>query len=180
MLSLRANISKKVLSYFFLHEEKELYLNEMCRRFNLDRGNLVKKLKEFEQEGILTSEWKGNQKYYHLNASFPLKEEYKKIILKTVGIEQTLRDALKKIKGIHKAFLFGSYAQNKMDSLSDLDLMVIGDHNTIDLQRKIARLQKEIDREINVISIHSEEFQNKSKKDPFFKRILKKKKIDLL
>lgn len=180
MLSLRSNISKKVLSYFFLHEEKELYLNEMCRRFNLDRANLVRKLREFEQEGVLKSEWKGNQRYYHLNPSFPLREEYKKIILKTVGIEQTLQDLLKKIKGVRKAFLFGSYAQSQMDAASDLDLIVIGEHSTIDLQREIARLQKEIDREINVISLSLDEFQNKSKKDPFFQRILKNKKIELL
>jgi predicted nucleotidyltransferase len=180
MLNLRSVISKKILGYFFLHEEKELYLNEMCRRFNLDRGNLVKKLRELEAEGVLKSEWKGNQRYYHLNPSFPLIKEYKKIILKTIGIEQTLKSLLKKIKGVEKAFLFGSYAQNKMDSLSDLDLIVIGEHNTIALNREIAQLQKEIDREINVISIDSDEFEAKRKKDPFFQRILKKEKIELV
>ena len=32
----------------FLHEEAELYVNEMARKFSLDDGNLSRKLKELE------------------------------------------------------------------------------------------------------------------------------------
>ena len=44
MISLRSKITQQVLSYFFLHTEAELYLNEISRKLDLNRGNLTKKI----------------------------------------------------------------------------------------------------------------------------------------
>ncbi len=157
-----------------------MYVNEICQRFSIDRGNLVRKLNELENEGILKSRWRGNQRYYRLNPSFSLLKEYKKIILKTVGLEHSLKEVLRQVKGIKEAVLFGSYARDRMDLLSDLDLLVVGDHKTIDLQRAIARLQAELSREINVIHMSPDEYAMKRKKDPFLLSVLKKKRVPVL
>ncbi len=180
MISLRSRITQAVLGYFMLHEGAELYINEMARRFSLDDGNLTRKLKELETEGILRSEPKGKECYYSLNPSFPLLKEYKRLILKTVGFEHRLREALREVKGIQQAILFGSYAADKMNVSSDLDLLVIGKHDTIALQRKIAELQKTTDREINVISMSEEEYKRKRKTHPLLKSIHQKKSISIL
>ena len=71
MISLRSKITRGVLSNFFLHEDSSLYINEIARLFGLDRGNLIRKLKALECEGILKSEFNGNQKYYSLNKDYP-------------------------------------------------------------------------------------------------------------
>ncbi len=180
MISLRSDITQKVLGYFMLHYRAELYINEMARRLSVDDGNLTRKLKELEKEGILKSELKGQEKYYSLNRSFPLVQEYKKIILKTVGLEQQLKELLKPIKGLKNAYIFGSYATDKMDASSDIDLMVVGNHSTIEVQKKIAEIQKSVNREINVINLSREEYAKKQKSDPFIKSILRKKKIQIL
>jgi len=180
LLSLRSKITQKLLGHFFMHEGVSLYVNEMCRRFGADRGNLVKKLKELEEEGLLKSEWRGNQRYYFLNSSFPLLKEYKSIILKTVGFEQALKKTLQEVAGVQKAILFGSYAQDKMDLSSDIDLLVIGVHDTLELQKKISQFQKSVDREINVISMGTTEYNRKQKRDHLLKSIDQKKSIPVL
>ena len=180
MFSLKSKITRSVLGYFMLHEKAELYVNEMARRFSLDDGNLARKLKELEQEGILKSRLRGKERYYSLNSSFPLLKEYKRIILKTVGFEGTLSNALKQLKGVEKAYIFGSYAEDKMDVASDVDLIVVGNHSTVELQKKISEVQKSVDREINVISMGSYEYQKKMKRDPFLKSVHLKKKIIIL
>ncbi|MBI1869717.1 MAG: nucleotidyltransferase domain-containing protein [Chlamydiae bacterium] len=179
MISLRSKITQAVLGYLMMHENAELYVNEMARRLLLDDGNLSKKLKELQREGILNSQLKGKERYYSLNASYPLLNEYKRIILKTVGFEYVLKEVLEKIRGLEHAYLFGSYAQNKMDSASDIDLLVIGNHSTIELQKKMAEVQKSMDREINVISVSELEYEKKQKKDPLF-RSIKEKKIQVI
>lgn len=179
MVSLRSRITQAVLGYFMLHEDSELYVHEMARRLSLDQGNLDRKLKELEKEDILKSDLRGKERYYSLNASFPLLQEYKKIILKTVGFEQSLKQLLKTVKGLEHAYLFGSYARNKMDRSSDIDLLVVGDHSAIELQRKIAEIQKSVKREINVISMSAGEYRKKQRSDPFLKSILQKKKVQL-
>ena len=179
MISLRSKITQAVLGYFMLHNESQLYVNEMARRLSVDQGNLDRKLKELEKDGLLKSELKGKERYYSLNRSFPLLKEYKKIILKTVGFEHALKESLKQVRGLKRAIIFGSYAEDKMDVASDIDLLAIGSHDTINLQRNIGALQKTLDREINVISMSESEYQKK-KNDPLLKSIQEKKKINIL
>lgn len=179
MISLRSTITQEVLSFFFAHEEASLYVNELARRLGLDSGNLTRKLIELEKEGLLRSELKGHQKYYSLNPTFPLLNEYKQIVLKTVGLERKLSEALKELPGIKRAFLFGSYAENKMDTFSDIDLMVIGDHSSLELQKRMSELQKKMNRDINVINLTEQEFKNRKKSDPLIKSVLSKPKISL-
>ena len=80
MISLKSAITFKILSYFFLHPQESLYINELGRKFHLDKRNLVKKLRELEQEGILQCRVIGNVKLYSINPEYPLYNEYNKII----------------------------------------------------------------------------------------------------
>ncbi len=181
MISITSKIAQSLLAFYFLHEDESLYVNELVRRLELDKRNLVKKLTEFEREGIFKSEIIGNQKYYSLNKKYPLYKEYKRIVLKTIGIEKQLKTALSDIKGIKRAFVYGSYAEDRMDAFSDIDIIVIGNHSTVLLHKKIAQLQKLTDREINVISISQEEFDAKvENEDPFITGILGKKRIEII
>ena len=180
MLSLKSKITQAVLGYFMLHEGAELYVHEMARRLTLDQGNLDRKLKELEKDGILKSELRGKERYYSLNASFPLLKEYKRIILKTVGLEHVLKDELQRVKGLKQVYLFGSYAKNQMDAASDIDVLAVGNHNTLELQKKISAIQKSVGREINVISLGPAEYEKKRKSDPFIKSVHHGKKIQIV
>ena len=180
MFSLRSKVTQSVLGYFMLHEQAELYVSEIARRLSLDQKNLDRKLKELEKEGIFRSELRGKERYYTLNRAYPLLKEYKKIILKTVGFEHLLKQALRRIQGLERVYIFGSYAKSKMDSSSDIDLLAIGRHNAIDLQREVSELQNSIGREINVINLSPAEYEKKRKTDPFVKSIHQGKKLQVL
>jgi len=163
-----------------LQQGAESYVNDLARTLHLDSGNLTRKLLELEETGILKSRWQGKQRYYSLNTQFPLINEYRTIILKTVGFEQTLKTALKKIPLIKSALIFGSYAKDQMDAHSDIDLLVIGDHGTLELQRTIAQVQKKVQREINVVNMSPQEYNDKKKNDPLLRSIRSGKQIELI
>ena len=177
MISLKSKITKAVLGYFIFNSADELYINEMSRKLNCDTGNLTRKLIELEKAGILKSELKGKQRYFSLNKSFPLLPEYKKIILETAGFEHLLKQSVDSIPDIDNAFIFGSYASGEIDTLSDIDLLVVGNHDTIKLQKEVAGMQKKINRQINVISMSKDEYERKKRSDPFLKEIIARKKI---
>ena len=181
MLSLRSKITEAVLGYFMLHEQAEMYGLEIARRLGLDDGNLARKLKELEQEGILKCRESGRQRYYSLDKSFPLLKQYKQIILKTTGLEHLLRDLFKKMNGVKEAYLFGSYAANQMDSTSDIDVLAIGNYDTIELRKKLSQIQKTTDREINLVGMSPTEYEKrKKKKDSLIQSFQKSKKIKLI
>lgn len=181
MISLRSKITIKLLDYYFLNPDAEVYINELARILEIDPKNTETKLKELEKEGLFKSEFRGKQRYFFLAKDNPVLEHYRQIFLKTRGIEKRLKDALNGIKGIKEAYLFGSYASNNMDSSSDIDLLAIGTHSVLELQRVITKLQKDTGREFNVMNLSEKEFEKKRKnKDPFINSIFKTKIISLI
>jgi len=68
-----------------------------------------------------------------------------------------------------------------MSTHSDLDLLVIGNHNIVFLQKKLIALQNEIGREVNSVNMSEEEFSlRKEEKDPFLSGVFSKKTIRLV
>jgi predicted nucleotidyltransferase len=180
MLSLNSKITRELLSYFFLHEDTQLYSNEIAEKLNFDKRNLYKKLKELQKEGMFVVEKAGNVSYYRLNKKYPLYKEYKSIILKTFGIEEQLKNIFINNKKVYSAYIFGSYAKDKLSVSSDIDVLVIGDADTIELQSESFNLQKKIDREINLVNMTEKELnQRKKNKDAFVQKIFGSKKIKL-
>lgn len=181
MVSLKSKVTQRVLSYFFLNPENSLYVNELARKLNLDKRNLVKKLAELEKEGILKFQARGNLKLYSINKRYSFYEEYRKIIIKTIGFEEKLRIILSEERGVVEAYIYGSYAKNSMDVYSDIDLLIVGNHKIISLQKKLSKLQKEIDREINSLNMEGEELKKRVKnKDSFIQGIFSSKYIKVL
>ncbi|MFH0763113.1 MAG: nucleotidyltransferase domain-containing protein [Candidatus Omnitrophota bacterium] len=181
MISLRSKVAIKLLDYYFLNPDAQAYINELARILDLDPKNTETKLKELEKEGLLKSEFRGKQRYFFLAKDNPVLEHYRQIFLKTHGIEKRLKDMISNIKGLKEAYLFGSYASNKMDSSSDIDILAIGSHSVLELQRVIAKLQKDTGREFNVMNLSLKEFEAKKKnKDPFLNSVFKTKTIRLI
>jgi len=181
MISLRSKVTIKLLDYYFLNPDAQVYINELARILELDPKNTETKLKEFEKKGLLKSEFRGKERYFFLAKDNPVLEHYRQIFLKTYGIEKRLKDTLRDIKGLKEAYLFGSYANNSMDSSSDIDILAIGTHSVLELQRAIAKLQKDTGREFNVTNLSLKEFEAKKKdKEPFITGVFKTKTIRLV
>lgn len=181
MISLKSQITKKILNYYFLNPGARQYTNELARSLEIDPKNLDRKLKEFEKEGLLKSEFLGKQRYFYLNNQFSLLKEYKSVFLKTCGIEEGLKTALKKLPKLESAYIFGSYAKDSMDASSDIDILLIGSHSSLEAQKAVLSLQKNIQREINIVNMTQEEFTKKKKqKNEFIKNIFSQSVIKLV
>ena len=181
MISLRSKVTQKLLNYYFLNPDKKYYVNELASALDIDKRNLVKKINEFEEEGLLHSEQQGNLRLVSINKNFPFFNEYRKIILKTIGFEKNLQESLVPLKGISQVIIFGSYAHNNLNVYSDIDCLIVGKHSVVKAQKIISELQKKSGREINPIHMDPEEFnERKKKKDPFIMNILKKKYIQIV
>lgn len=168
MISLKSKLTQKLLNFFFTNIHEKRYLNELARLLEVDPKNLDRKLKELEGDGLFESEWSGKQKYYCLNKKFPLLKEYKSLVKKSIGIENQLREVLQGVKGIQEAYIFGSYASDKMDQNSDIDILIVGEYDITEVHRPIWEIQRSIKRECNIIDMDPEEFEKrKRQKDPF-------------
>lgn len=181
MFSIRSQVKKKALNYFFLNEGSKVYINELARIIQVDPKNTYRMLISLENEGILISEFQGKQRYFYANTRHPFYKEYKTVFLKTIGVENLLKESLQKIKGLTGAYLFGSYAQDKYGPASDIDVLLVGKHRSLEAQKAIYKIQKDSNREINVINMRPADFKKKREQgDQFMKTIFSRKIIKLI
>ncbi len=172
MFNFRSKITQRVLPYLLLNPQSELYLNEMVVKFGVDRGNFVKKLAEWERERILLKPKQRNVSLYRINMQLSIYKELKAITEKQFGLEDAVRLAVKQVAGVKQAYIFGSYTTGKFGPESDVDVLVVGSHKIMDVQKRLAKVQKKFDREINVVDMTEAELVRRKKThDPLARRI---------
>jgi len=166
---------------YFTNPEGEYYLRELERILNLPVSMIRSELVRLEEEGIFISRRRGNLVFFMLNKSYPLFDELKSIVFKTIGIQGQLKKALEKIKGVDFAFIYGSFAKSEERATSDIDICIVGKVSEDDLLRAIRDLEKLLKREINYTLYTKEEFKKKKRqKDSFILDLLENKKIFII
>lgn len=177
----KSKVRRALFQLYFTNTESAYYLRQLERMFDMPVSIIRKELMRLETEGVFLSEKKGNLLYYKLNTGYPLFEELKNIVRKTIGINGVLKDAIVKIKGIEKAFIYGSFAQDSEHATSDIDLFILGSINEDHLIREINKAEELLKREINYTLYTREEFRKKkTKKDSFILSLLENPKIMLI
>ena len=179
----KSKVRRKILAYFFSNIEQELYLREIARILNEDPGNLSKELSKLEKEQLFSFRFRGNQKHYSLNKEYPLFNEIKSVIFKTVGIRGLLRELVDHFAGVNAAFIYGSYANSTENTYSDIDLCMIIDSNIFNDDTFIAeinKIEKAVLRDIEYIYYSKDEWNKKIKsQDSFVLNLISQPKIVL-
>jgi predicted nucleotidyltransferase len=177
----KSKTREKILRLFFADIDEKYYLRELERILDISAGNIRKELLSLEKSSILTRETAGNQVYYSLNKNSPIFDEFKKIVFKTIGVEGFLKQVLANISQIQVAFIFGSFAREQEDSLSDIDLLIIGTPDEDVLIKEISSAEKELRREINFSIFAPEDVRKFLKnKDVFLEEVIEKSKIFII
>ncbi len=177
----KSKTRKALYRLFYTNPERRYYLRELERMLGIPVSMIRKELIRFEKEGSFLSEKKGNLTFYYVNKSYPLFEEVRSIVFKTIGVAGLLRKELEKIKGIESAFIYGSFSKNEARADSDIDLFIIGKVDEDELIRQLGKIEKDLKREINHSLYTKAEFEKKKKeKDSFITDLLENPKIFLL
>jgi predicted nucleotidyltransferase len=181
MLDLRSKARQRLLAYFFTNPTARRHLRDLAERLIIDPANLSKELRRLEQDGLFESEVSGRQKYFHLNRAYPLFQEIRGIVTKTVGAVPLLAHSLKRIDGIEEAYLYGSFARNQQDAASDIDVLVIGTPRDGALAEAVRRLERQFGRDINYTVLTRKEFEaRRAQNDAFLEGVWHNKRVSLV
>jgi predicted nucleotidyltransferase len=176
-----SRVRVQLLAIFLLHPDASFHVRELSRQVDASYSAIWKELANLDALGLLESEVSAQRKIYRINPDFPILPELQIIILKTIGAGDTIRQALQSLGEVNTAFIFGSFAEADSDSLSDLDLMVVGEVNLKDLSLSIEELENQLGRAVNYMTYTLQEWQEKVKNgDPFVHNVLEGDKIMLV
>lgn len=119
-------VRQRVLGVLFGNVGRSFYANEVIALAQSGTGAVQRELVALAGCGLLTVTKVGNQRHYQANASSPLFAELRGLVLKTVGLADVLRTALKPLAGqIEAAFVFGSVAKQQDTAQSDIDVLIV-------------------------------------------------------
>jgi uncharacterized protein len=176
-----SRLRSKILGWLFTHPDEAFFVRQIAVILKEDATNLSREMSKLEGLGILTSKRSGNLKLFQAKRDCFFFEELKNLVLKTSGVAGQLRASLNRISGVEAALIYGSYARGEEKADSDVDLLIVGDVDMDRLDSGLAKLEKEIGREINHVLYSREELESKRKNnDGFLEAVLGGKKIMLI
>ncbi|MFH0795484.1 MAG: nucleotidyltransferase domain-containing protein [Candidatus Omnitrophota bacterium] len=168
----------EILKLFLFNPDGKFYQRQIATLTHQPIRAVQREVNKLEEIGLIERFGQDNRVYYNVNKICPIFEELKRILFKSAGIAESLREYLRKSDDITFAFIYGSYAKGKESSLSDIDLLVVGNISSRALSKILVKPKRELSREINYAVFDVEEFKEKvEQKDHFLNTVMKEEKI---
>jgi predicted nucleotidyltransferase len=150
------------------------------------RSGVSSRVPSLQMRPARSDEWpdeqpitRGRTRYY-LNRGHSWIAPLRMFLECAVGGLDVLRAKLAELEGIDIAFVFGSYATSEQTLESDIDLVVIGEHNLKTLAGSISEVERRIGKEIQIIPYSPEEWRKRfAERDHFVVSLLDGPKLFL-
>jgi predicted nucleotidyltransferase len=169
---LSSRVKAEMFRLLFGLEPARLHVRELERRSGLALGTVRQELRRLSSLDLVQASVDGNRTYYQADRQHPLFPEIHGLVLKTAGMAEVLRPALRD-PDIRLAFVFGSMASRSEHAKSDVDLMVLGRVGLRRLTRLLAGMTEQLGREINPHVMSPEEFvRRRARQDHFVSNVL--------
>jgi len=157
----------EIIAQFLGDFNRRIYGRELIGKISLGQKNIALALNDLEKEGVLSSETRGNMKYFFLNKKNPLCERY--LLLAEIMRSLLFMDKNTKLKEILSEIssqadivcVFGSYAKAIPKKSSDLDLFLVGKFN----KREIKKIGENYGVEISIKGGSKNDFVRALKED---------------
>lgn len=176
-----SNARVEILKLFLFNPEDSYYQRQISTLTHQPIRAVQREVEKLQELGLIEKSIQGNRIYYKINKNCHIFEELKAILFKSVGIAETLKENLRKVKDIEIAFIYGSYAKGGESLLSDIDLMVIGAISSKKLSSLLSKPKSDLRRVINYAKYIPQEFKKRIREnDHFLSSVLKEKKIFII
>jgi hypothetical protein len=154
----------KLLLKFFLNSRATAYLRNLEEEFGESTNGIRIELNKFEKAGFLNSFVEGNKKVFKVNIQHPLFKDINSIVMKMVGLDHVIDYVIQRIGYLEKVYLVGKLARGQDSNM--VDLVLIGNIDTLFLLELIAKAEKKINKKIRYIIYTPEEFDLSRIREP--------------
>jgi DNA-binding transcriptional ArsR family regulator len=129
---LRSEQQARILTLLLSNPDLELSLSELSRRAHTPQPSVHREIQRAEMAGLVTSRRIGNARLVKANTDSPYYQGLADVLTKAFGAPRILAQALHNVRGVERAYIFGSWAARfhgvtGTRPVGDIDLLVIGD-----------------------------------------------------
>jgi hypothetical protein len=168
----------KTIKYFLFNPESPIHLRGLVRELTEEINAIRRELNRLEEVGFLTTEARGNRKFFILNKNYVFIDDLMGLFHKSFGVGGALLNDIGKLGEVNFIILTGSFTYFVPPSKDMIDLVVIGDIKVEALTQIVSDAEKKLNREINYTVMKNSDFLLKKKRrDLFVMQLLLSKKI---
>lgn len=180
----------KLLQLFYSNPNRSFYVREITRKIDEQINSVRRELANLLNTGIIVSDNTNNRLYYEVNQTYEFYEPLLAIFGKGVRVPKaatgvtgpkTKKIALtpeeEKLKGLGHLEIVLYAGQFTRDESSGIDMLIVGDVNQNALQKYVAELESQENKEIRYTVMPLSEFNYRRQiKDRFITTVLDSKK----
>ena len=171
----------KLLKVFLANPGKSFYVRELVRATKEEINAVRRELSRMQKNGIVSSEWRGNRRYYNFREDYLFYPELSRMISKTSGLGGALIKNRAKLGKIKYAMLTGDFVKGKRPGAKEVVLLIVGKVVLPQLTSLVKTEEARRGFEINYTVMGEEEFEfRKRRRDPFVLEILSKSRAMLV
>lgn len=152
----RSEQQLRLLGELFVRAEGPRSIAELARDTGIPQPTVSREVARLEASGILRSARRGRLRLVEADDRLPWFAELRSLLLKTIGPQIVLREALANVGGIDEAYIFGSWAARYHGSAgpapNDIDLLVVGEPDLDELYAACRRAERDLRLDVNPVT----------------------------
>lgn len=143
----------RLLARIYLAADRPQPIASLARELDLDAGGLTREADRLEQAGLVRSERVGRQRLLRPNTESPYYDDLHGLLMTAFGPATLIGPALRDVKDIDEAFIFGSWAARYLGVPGpdpvDVDVMIVGNPSRLLVGRALRPLSDLLGRDVN-------------------------------
>lgn len=160
---------QQILAATLLQPARRWYQLELAKRLGVPASSLQRELGILTGVGLLKRDQDGKRVYFQADTACSIFEDLARILAKTVGIVDVLKEALEPFRDrIRMAFVYGSVAESSERTGSDVDLMVVGDVQLSEIAPRLRPFEQGLARPVNPTVFTPSEFARRVERTNHF------------
>ena len=172
-----SRVRAEIFRILFGPRREAVHLRELQRQTGFAVGTVRQDVEKLVKLDLVSRHKDGNRVYYAANEKHPLVMDIRRIVLKTTGLVDVLREALAD-KAIRCVFVFGSIATGTDKAGSDIDVMVIGEIGLRRVATLLSGVADRLGREVNPFVLTPDEFGKRVReKEHFVDSVMRSEKL---
>lgn len=152
---LRSTQQAVILALLLGDPDLELSLAELSSQTGAPYASVHREIERAEAAGLISSRRVGNTRLVRANTDSPYYRGLADVLTKAFGVPQVVAAALRKVDGVTRAFVFGSWAARFRGEagtrpVGDIDVLVLGDPDRDALYEIAYELGQRLSRPVQV------------------------------
>lgn len=173
----------ELLARLYLDPDRWWTLGELADAAQVPTPTATREATRMAAAGLLEEQRVWRTRRLRINRNSRLARPLGRLIELTYGPVPVLEDELQGLRGVNRAFVYGSWAARHEGVAGiepiDVDVLIVGDPSRRDLFSAAERAGKRLHREVNVSVIPEDLWESTDRHDPFLSHVTSSPLVEL-